>query len=653
MKEAITRVEKAHAQADHIFHELLPANGLRVRPAQIKLCHEMLDAIFSGQIALCDAGVGIGKTYAYLVAGLLWQKYQPGGLTHTLTISTSSVALQNAILKEYIPMLSQLFVRERLLARPIRAVLRKGRERYVCDQRLVLRQLAVKDSERVGVSRKAALLALDKEIDLDAVTGLSSYDRTQVCVPAGCPHGCAEQQHCRYQNYLKNARSVEVDIQICNHNYLLADAIRRRQAERPLLRDYHILIVDEAHKLPEVARQMYGESISSGEVIELCTLLQKEHLAWTARRLRAAWQALTDRLQPDAGQEESEQKFIPTPECKKVLAAAVSLLRKAARPAGELKHGTIYRLERAAEVLSLFRDQDERYILYAHCAPGREITLLAASRTDSAQLSRDLWTTRKAAVLTSGTLAAGGSFARARQRLGLVQTARCREFSACSPFDYEHNCMLYIPSGRPVKSVGGKDAGQTADHLRELLRAAHGHALVLFTSYIFMSEVCEKLRGTLPYPLFEARRGKLYVVEQFRKQPNAVLCAAGPCWEGIDFPGDMVSLLVVVQLPFPTPDPVSEFERGQYPSLQDYIHSSVVPEMQTKLRQGAGRAIRTETDTCVIAILDKRAAPGARYHNEARMALPPCPLTSSIAEVERFIRARKGPDYYRSEEKAG
>ena len=82
------------------------------------------------------------------------------------------------------------------------------------------------------------------------------------------------------------------------------------------------------------------------------------------------------------------------------------------------------------------------------------------------------------------------------------------------------------------------------------------------------------------------------------------------CQKGVDFPGDMVSSLIVVRLPFPVPDPLSEAEREQYPTLQDYIKTVVIPDMQVKLRQGFGRAIRTETDSCVVSILDHRAAPG-------------------------------------------
>lgn len=648
----MTSLEKAHAQADHIFHDLFPAHGLAVRSAQIELCHEMIDAMFLNRIALCDAGVGIGKTHAYLVAGLLWQKYRPGSAPFTMTISTSSVALQNAIVKEYIPFLSEVLLEDGILDRPVRSIIRKGRERYACDLRLAVRQAAVMGHDMISTQRLAALKALDKSIDLDEIPNLSAFDRTQVCVPSQCSPRCSIQHGCRYQQFLAAAKQEAVNVQICNHNYLLADAIHRQQENRPLLRDHHILIVDEAHKLAEAARQMYGETLALSEIKTLCTSLEREHCAMIARRLRDSVLALAEILAQDTPeQESSQQPFTWTPERKKAITVTVSLLRQAAQIARKYARrssGTVHELERAADRLFLFSEERSDQIRYIQTGLDEEVSLCAVQPDTPARLARDLWHTGKSAILASGTLAAGGSFARARQQLGLEKDARCREFTAPSPFDYERNCLLYLPSDLSCANVD-----KMSKRLRQLIQATHGHALVLFTSYILMSTVCQRLRGTIPFPLIEAWRGNQQAVAQFKALPNAVLCAAGPCWEGIDFPGNMVSLLVIVRLPFPTPNPVRDAEKAQYPSLREYINAAVVPEMQTKLRQGVGRAIRTETDSCVIAILDQRAKAGERYHDAVRRALPPCPLTSDIAEVERFIRARKRPDYYGLEGKAG
>ena len=104
-----------------------------------------------------------------------------------------------------------------------------------------------------------------------------------------------------------------------------------------------------------------------------------------------------------------------------------------------------------------------------------------------------------------------------------------------------------------------------------------------------MGSVCQLLRGSLPFPMVEVWRHAQEEIRHFKELENAVLFAAGSCWEGVDFPGDMVSSLIIVRLPFAVPDPVREAEKEQYESLGEYIKAVIVPDMQKKLRQGFGR----------------------------------------------------------------
>ena len=130
-----------HQDIDHVFRDLLPAHGMVERPAQVELSHQMLDTMLNGSIALCDAGTGIGKTYAYLVAGVVFRRYRSrAGLPNQpLLISTSSIALQGAIIHDYLPFLSKVMMADGMLDSPLRAVLRKGKSHYVCDARLMKR----------------------------------------------------------------------------------------------------------------------------------------------------------------------------------------------------------------------------------------------------------------------------------------------------------------------------------------------------------------------------------------------------------------------------------------------------------------------------------------------------------------------------------
>ena len=642
--------EQAHEEIERIFRILLPQNGLAVREEQITLCHVMLDTLFQNNIALCDAGVGIGKTYAYLTACILLKKFAPHGPagSQPVVVSTSSVALQDAIIGEYIPFLSRIFLEKRIISKPIRAMVRKGKERFVCNARLAGRLEAVKEKKKNAEQMKS-LLSLRTYYDLDAVTGLSGFDRRQVCVPKVCEKSCPLRNTCRYHQYLKEARSAEIFVQICNHNYLLADAAHRLLELRPLLNDYRALVIDEAHKLPEAARQMYGQSLSAEDFRELCTLLEKEKCILAAQRLKEKFSTLMGAMcQGELLEEAQRTAFVLTADREAALRNCLFLLRQTQKQlAPHLPRWIIYWLGRTEQTLNLFFTGDRRYVLYIQYDRDGSPSLCAVSREMPEQLRRALWLRNIPAILTSGTLMAGGSFDRTRQLMGLSANKRLEDFIAVSPFNYKENCLLYIPNDLPKTQMGSEqEAKCLAEQICRLVEATHGHTLVLFTSYSLMGAVYNQVKDSLPFPLMEVWRHSQDVIHQFKQAQNAVLFAAGSCWEGVDFPGDMVSSLIIVRLPFPVPDPLSEAEREQYPTLQDYIKTVVIPDMQVKLRQGFGRAIRTETDTCVVSILDYRAAPGERYHRAVLETLPPLCITRKIEDVEAFIRAKKSPDYF-------
>lgn len=191
-----------------------------------------------------------------------------------------------------------------------------------------------------------------------------------------------------------------------------------------------------------------------------------------------------------------------------------------------------------------------------------------------------------------------------------------------------------------------EEVEQLAGQIRDLVCSTYGHTLVLFTSYTLMGNVHQLLRDQIPFPMVQVWRNSQEEIARFKKMENAVLFAAGSCWEGVDFPGDMVSSLIIVKLPFSVPDPIHEAQKEQYRSLESYIQTIVVPDMQKKLRQGFGRAIRTEQDTCVVSILDHRTAKKGRYRSDVLEALPKCQMAERIEEVENFIRSRKVERYY-------
>ena len=664
--------EQAHEEIDRIFRIILPKHNMTIREEQIDLCHQMFKALWNGQVALCDAAVGVGKTYAYLIAGILFRKYsgtQNGNYcmsrdTRPIVISTSSIALQDALLGEYIPLLSKILAEERIIRRPIRTVLRKGKEHFVCDERLDLRISAI--SSKKNFRQREALEELCKTYDMDLVNHLSGFDRRMVCVPKRCPADCSLREHCRYQSFLKQAVETDIEIQICNHNYLLADAAHRSNGYRPLLKEYQILIIDEAHKLPETAQQMYGRRLEREDAAEICTLLEQEKYTHTAAKLREGFHQLfsaviqetdaTDRNQCRTKKSDQERfSFLPGELPKEALKHCIRLLKKAEDTTeGKIPRWLSNRLGETRELLLLFFSVDRNWIFFLEFTRKGEPILCAAHRKITERLEREIWEQGIPSILTSGTLAAGGSFQRIRQLCGLSEYSRVQEYTAASPFHYRENVLLYLPKvyrGKKRRtqrkySLEQKQIRLVADQIEMLIQATNGHTLVLFTSYTMMGSVYRVLRGKTNVPILRVWKDSQRVIREFKDQKNAVLFAAGSCWEGVDFPGDMVSSLILVRLPFPVPDPMREAERENYDSLKEYIYQIVVPDMQLKLRQGFGRAIRTETDTCVVSILDGRAAPGGRYHQAVLEALPECRMTEQIADVEQFIRERKGIEYY-------
>jgi len=458
-----------------------------------------------------------------------------------------------------------------------------------------------------------------------------------VCVPQVCDCGRTD---CRYRQFLDACTSTRYLFQICNHNLLLADAIHQSQGRKPILSDHAALVIDEAHKLPETACQMFRVTLCAADIFTVIQDLHRERFLLAADSLAETSKTLTRRLSEPWKEER------PFPEFLRLLIAPERTLHTIQRQLEwMLSPAARNRLATLAAAVSLFCEGDRNLIFYT-AEDEQGGTMLCATLSHlTAQLQTLLWAQSCGMVLASATLAAGGSFRHYKEEIGLLDEHRVCESISLSPFDYRSNCLLYLPEAAPRQRSWHYHEKLTGE-ITALLDAACGHALVLFTSYASMSAVKELLKGKVRYPIFTMSRSAVHTLEQFKGSPGAVLLAAGSVWEGFDFPGDHVSLLIIPRLPFARPDTRKEQERNRYPTLAEFIQAVAVPEMQIKLKQGFGRAIRTETDTCVIAILDERSVPGGRYFLAVTEALPEMPITGSLQEVERFIQAVKDTGYF-------
>jgi ATP-dependent DNA helicase DinG len=684
--------ERLSAFQRDIFTEILPLHGFAPRGKQTELADEILSAMQNIGVLLAEAEVGTGKTLAYLLPSVLIRRGRvnemrlgavlPGGHAPPIVVATSSIALQRAVVGDCIPMLSDILTEHGIIKTPLTAALRKGKGNYLCERRLA-NFLNTANRETKAMAEP---LMRGSVVDLAVLKGLTPYIKRNVCIDGGCDRDCKRYAVCRYTRMMREVKRNGYDFQVTNHNLLLADVLRRAKGEQPILPDRQAIIIDEAHKFLDAARDMYGAALSLGELLGVAKDVRgftfeagtpTADIVRECNRIhsksRLLFQFLNKEVPVDADEDaercptkirERTEKLMRTLRENTValreMLSGRSVTAKFERRCAEALR-TLARIDESQ--LAFARHEESVYWLEETAVTGAEspddarLNLLRGIPKDlGALLHRDLWSGNVPIILTSGTLSAGGDFGRIERKTGLdlLPAKRLSETSKPSPFDLRENTLLYISENTPFPdNRDGDYIDAVAEETERLIRASHGHAAVLFTSYDAMGRVLSKLNrraetpgANLPYPFFRLDRGSAAEIERFRRVANGVLFSSGALWEGVDIPGDTLSMLIIVRLPFAVPDPVGEWERTLYADTDEYKSKVIVPEMLIKLRQGAGRLIRTETDTGVIAILDRRASRGGAYRSRVLAALPPCRVTASVADVKRFMIEKKPPAYF-------
>ena len=266
-------------------------------------------------------------------------------------------------------------------------------------------------------------------------------------------------------------------------------------------------------------------------------------------------------------------------------------------------------------------------------------------------LRSSLWTTFNTHfALTSGTMKDDTGFSFFKDELGItgcLDQYSVSEFSCESPFDYRNHTRLYISEDTPIPDMRDPEyIPAIAREVVKLVKATHGHTAVLFTSYKALNAVFNLVQDELKaYPLIKMSRSNKTAITQFKNSGNGVLFASGSMWEGVDCAGDILSSVIIVRLPFPLRSQTMEFKKSNCGSTKEFVQKYAVPQMIIKLRQGAGRLIRNETDTGVLAILDARAAQDGAYRTRVLNTLRKYPLASSISDVASFIDSVKDESY--------
>ncbi len=512
MQDASSRAGELLA---HVFHDILPEYGLTLRESQLSLSLAMLEAMEKGKVALCEAEVGTGKPHAYLIAAAIYRLFHREG--QPVVISTSTTALQKALTEEYIPQISGILLEHRIIGEPLTFAVRKGKSHYACDSRVKTYLSSIKHNNRPEdgklIEALTALFVGAASLDLDGQP-LTDYVKERICVE-DCRGTCGLSSVCRYRAFLRKSNQGRVDFQIANHNLVLADVLSRKGGRNRLLPEHGILILDEAHKLLEAARQMYGASLEDVELERVAASIARAVAGRPEKRaalplceeMLGLNAALFEDLKKSAGARYGHNcvEAIFTPAILlslKALSAVTKSLSALFHTAGR-KDATYKRISGRLE-----QKQEKLTGLYGHVdlicwleyTGTASCRLCALPKRLDCLLHEDLWSSGRPYLLTSATLSVGGDFSHHMRQTGadLLDRRRILAVSKASPFDYRNHALLYLPEDMPFPDVRiAAYRNAVTDRLEELIRLSHGHTLVLFTSYRTMETVHQELAGRI------------------------------------------------------------------------------------------------------------------------------------------------------------
>lgn len=632
------------------------------RPAQLRLTGAIAETLQQRDVLLAEAGTGTGKTFAYLVPALL------SGLK--TIVSTGTRALQDQLYHRDLPRVRAA------LGVGHRAALLKGRANYLCRYRLDQARGEPRFSTPEQVAQFQRIVTWSGRTqygDIAELDGLADdspllpmvTSTVDNCLGTDCPFW----SDCFVVR--ARQRAQEADLVVVNHHLLLADLALKQEGFGEILPGAQAFIIDEAHQLPELATNFFGEGFGMRPWQELArdclaecrsvagaqaTLQQPvATLELALRALREAMEKLPPRgtRWRAMAQPEVADGFDAVSAALAQLRDALALVREAS-PGLDACHAraqeAVSRLARwLGEDLPLFDFEADEHdaagvddgndVLWYELTP-RGFRCQRTPMDVSGPLREHRERSMAAWVFTSATLTVDGGFDHLAKRLGLDDPDTLVQ---PSPFDWPQQALCYLPQHLPDPAARGYGTALIAA-LRPVLEASQGRAFLLFASHRALREAAEALRDG-PWPLFvqgEAPRASL--LQRFRDSGNGVLLGSASFREGVDVVGDALSVVVIDKLPFAAPDdPVFEARldairrEGGNPFRDEQLPQAVIA-----LKQGVGRLIRSETDRGVLVLCDPRLL-SKGYGRVFLDSLPPFRRTRELADVQAFFARQWGP----------
>jgi len=619
------------------------------RNGQHEMAVSVADAMEKGRHLLIQAGTGTGKSLGYLVPALA---HAAAGESRVV-VATATLALQHQLVERDLPALATAI--KDSFDRPPRFAVVKGRANYGCLHRV---REGVPDDQGVLVevaetgSIGKEVIALREWLEDEASSGGTgekdnaprhtdrawrqvSVSRRECLGAAKCAFGevCFAEQ--------AKERANDAAVVVTNHSLLAIDAIEGI----PVLPEYDVVVIDEAHDLVNRVTQASTDELSPGDISRAARRAQRhvdgpqaDDLAEVGEELDAAL------LEVELGRFEE----IPSR-----LADALAAVRDSARSLvsalpnpGSSDDAALTQTKAAAQdifdVAARMAAGSDWDVLWASERDGlRGSRFLSVAPLDVAGPLRDRLLAEKTAIFTSATLKLGGDFSAVAGSFGLDRDGTGWDgIDVGSPFDYGKQGILYLAKGLPAPGRDGFSS-QTLDEIVDLVDAANGRTLGLFSSRRAAEAAGEVVRERLPHltTLVQGDAQLSELTRQFVSDPHTCLFGTLGLWQGLDVPGETCQLVLIDRIPFPRPDDplLSARQRAVEKAGGNGFMAVAASHAALLLAQGAGRLIRTTEDRGVVAILDSRIAT-ARYGNFLRASLPPMWATQDPAVVRQALK---------------
>ncbi|MCX8791374.1 ATP-dependent DNA helicase [Vibrio parahaemolyticus] len=618
--------------------------GFQARQPQIDMAEAVSSAIKEQSQLVVEAGTGTGKTFAYLVPALLSGK--------KVIISTGSKNLQEQLYHRDLPLMVNA------LGFYGQVALLKGRSNYLCLDRLSRQMVEshTNESDPTLLTQLVKVRSWSSETKTGDLGDCEDLPEDSMIIPTitSTNDNCLGKECPSYTDcfVLKaRKRAMDSDIVVVNHHLFLADLAIKETGFGELIPEADVFIFDEAHQLPDIASEYFGQSVSSRQIHDLAKDIEIAYRT-EAKDMRQL-QKVGDKLLQSAmdmrivlgepGFRGNWREAMQSESIKRELVRLTDSLDLAIDVL-KLALGRSQLLDTAFERANLIKGRIDRvcdvditgYSYWYDTSP-RHFTLHITPLSVADKFHEQIEIKQGAWIFTSATLAVSGDFKHFTDRLSLKPK---QQFSLPSPFDYEKQARLCVPRYLPEPNSPGL-ADKLVRMLAPVIEENDGRCFFLCTSHSMMRELGEKFREVLDLPvLMQGEMSKQKTLAEFMELGNALLVATGAFWEGIDVRGDALSCVIIDKLPFTAPDdPLLKARiedcrlRGGEPFAEVQIPDAVIT-----LKQGVGRLIRDQKDHGALIICDNRLVT-RDYGGTFLGSLPPIPRTRDLERIKAFLKA--------------